>query len=189
MCVCLGGGGGRAATLRGRRRQRQPFTPSCDRSGASAFCKGPGASSSSSLCCCCCLPSATAAASRRCARARARQRPPSASSKLRQLLHALIQQAKCCLSAATARTASNERAPLLALRTARWRPRPRALPPLALPSVHQVATRRTDVDEAAVVLHALAGAARRLLLLLLRRHLGRLAAHLAGAGERAVHLT
>lgn len=46
----------------------------------------------------------------------------------------------------------------------------------------------TDVDEAAVVLHALAGAARGLLLLLLRRHLGRLAAHLAGTGERAVNL-
>jgi hypothetical protein len=46
----------------------------------------------------------------------------------------------------------------------------------------------TDVDEAAVVLHALARAARRLLLLLLRRHLGGLAAHLAGTGERAVNL-
>jgi len=63
-----------------------------------------------------------------------------------------------------------------------WRRvRPRLLP---LP-----APRLTDVHEAAVELDALHGASLGLLLLVLLGHLGRLAAHLARAGEGAVHLT
>ena len=45
-----------------------------------------------------------------------------------------------------------------------------------------------DVDEPAVVLDPPLGAARLLLLLLLGVNLGRLAAHLAGTGERSVNL-
>lgn len=59
------------------------------------------------------------------------------------------------------------------------------MPMFAPPLAH---TLLTDVDEAAVVLDALHGAARGLLLLLLGRHLGCLAAHLAGACKRAVNL-
>ena len=44
-------------------------------------------------------------------------------------------------------------------------------------------------DEAAVVLHALVGAAPGLLLLVLLRHLGRLSAHLSRARQRSVHLS
>ena len=44
-------------------------------------------------------------------------------------------------------------------------------------------------DEAAVVLDALVGAAARLLLLVLLRHLRRLPPHLPGASQRPVNLT
>jgi hypothetical protein len=46
----------------------------------------------------------------------------------------------------------------------------------------------TNVDKAAVVLHALESTAPRPLLLLLLRDLRRLAAHLTGAGEGTVDL-
>lgn len=48
---------------------------------------------------------------------------------------------------------------------------------------------RTDVDKPPVVLEPLARAALGELLLLLRCHLGRLSAHLAGTSQRTVHLT
>jgi hypothetical protein len=62
-------------------------------------------------------------------------------------------------------------------------------PPQTLHSdPHRPSPPRTDVHEAVVVLQPLPGAARGLLRLVRRRDLGGLAAHLAGAGERAVDL-